>query len=368
MLRFAGSSNVGRSPFLTVNLQLYAQRLRTDARQLLYGHTVFPYVVAYMAPAEVRRLENLFLGATPERVSSGSLLRPFTNRFHRLYFCPECALEDFELYGESYWHRAHNLPATQVCVLHGIELRASDTQVNTLSRLLGVPLPHLQRGRQDLLKPHPASQQLARASTRTLDVGWEHNEQWQQQYRKLALARGYLHANGGVNSEWLASSLRSWYGQRYLNALNAPVRSSPNSWPVLLTRVRSCPEMSPLRHILMEVFLEQHEAATPAPKPSPPGKKPRDLVALDRSYSLAVEQVTKAMNLSGQRTTVRLMLKGMELWHVYRHNSTKLPLTSEQIARFRRTEASERKTSGRSQRERTDPHSTDTPVVPRSSE
>lgn len=369
MLRFAGSSEVGRSPFLPANLQPYAQKLRMDVRQLLYGHTVFPYVVAFMAPDEVRRLEKLFSGAEPQRVSVGSLLRPFSKRFHRLYFCPECAQQDFKLYGESYWHRVHNLPGIQVCVLHETELRASDTEVTTQARLLGAPLPHQQKGRLDRRRPHLASLHLAKASARTLDSNWEHHPQWQQQFRQMALTRGFVHPNAGVASEWLANSLRAWYGESFLSAMGAPVRGSLGSWPVLLTRIASCPEMSPLRHILMDVFLKHHEPVVPHLAPARPGKKPRDLPALDQTLSRLIEQKTKALNLVVKRTTVKEMLVGFRLWQVYRHNSTNLPLTSLQLARFKATEASERKTGGRSQRAmKTDQHSTVTPVAPRSSE
>lgn len=369
MFRLVGSSSFGHSPFLPAVLPLYARKLRMDVRQLLYGHTVFPYVVAYMDPEGVRRLEGQFSGALPYRVSVGSLLRPFSKRFHRLYFCPECAHRDFELYGESYWHRAHNLPAVQVCLLHETELRASDTEVTTQARLLGAPLPHLQKGLLDRRRPHMASLHLAKASARTLESNWGHQSQWQQHFRQMALTRGFVHPNAGVASEWLADSLRDWYGESFLSAMGAPVRGSLGSWPVLLTRIASCPEMSPLRHILMEVFLEHHEAVVPRPAPSRPGKKPRDLSALDQTLSRLIEQKTKALNLVVKRTTVKEMLVGFKLWQVYRHNSRMLPLTAQQLARFRATEASARKTGGRSQRaKKTDSYSADAPVVPTSSQ
>lgn len=352
MFRLAESSSVGRSPFLPAVVPLYAQKLRMDARQLLYGHTVFPYVVAFMDPVAVRRLENQFSGARHVRVSVGSLLRPFSKRFHHLYFCPECAQHDLKLFGESYWHRVHNLPGVQVCVLHEIELRASETEVTTQARLLGAPLPHLQKGLRDRLRPHLASLHIAKVSARTLDSNWGHHSQWLQHFRQMALARGFVHPNGGVASEWLASSLRTWYGESFLSAMGAPVRGSLGGWPVLLTRIASCPEMSPLRHILMEVFLKHNELTSPRPTAARPGKKPRDLPALDQTLSRLVEEKTKALNLVVKRTTVKEMLVGFKLWQAYRHNSIWLPLTAEQLARFRATEASERKVGGRSLRTR----------------
>lgn len=46
--------------FLPTNLPDLAIQTRTDAKTLLWGHTVFPYAVAFMPTAEVHRLEKSF--------------------------------------------------------------------------------------------------------------------------------------------------------------------------------------------------------------------------------------------------------------------------------------------------------------------
>lgn len=347
MYRFSETGNFGCSPFLPLNLRVYEQRLRIEAKPLLYGHTVFPYVVAFMAPREVIRLENQYIGVMSDRRSNGSFLRPFTKRFHRFYFCPECSKQDLEQYGESYWHVMHNLPGVQVCVRHGSELKASDTQVTTLARLLGTQPPHLQSGKFDKLHPHQASLELARASAQTFEPSWEHHADWPMRYRKLALTHGYMHSNDCVSSGWLAHNLRDWYGERLLHEFGAPIINSFRSWPTLLTRVASCPETSPLRYILMKVFLEHHGDAGPPPSSIPPGKKPRNLPSIDGFMAKAVQKKTNTLNLTGRRTTVKELLEELKVWHIYRHNSTNLPLTSEQLRIFRSTEASVRKAGGR---------------------
>ncbi|WP_080428290.1 TniQ family protein [Burkholderia ubonensis] len=40
-------------------------------------------------------------------------------------YCSACLLSDYQIYGEPYWHRAHQLPSIQYCHLHQVELRTA---------------------------------------------------------------------------------------------------------------------------------------------------------------------------------------------------------------------------------------------------
>lgn len=42
-----------------------------------------------------------------------------------LRYCPLCAEEDRETYGETYWHRGHQIPRIRVCHKHGVFLSSS---------------------------------------------------------------------------------------------------------------------------------------------------------------------------------------------------------------------------------------------------
>lgn len=43
-----------------------------------------------------------------------------------LKYCPMCVIEDREQYGETYWHRIHQIRGVQVCTKHGCKLYPSD--------------------------------------------------------------------------------------------------------------------------------------------------------------------------------------------------------------------------------------------------
>lgn len=50
--------------------------------------------------------------------------RPLASQQKRyaLRYCPQCAVEDREQYGETYWRRAHQIPHIDVCPTHGCRL------------------------------------------------------------------------------------------------------------------------------------------------------------------------------------------------------------------------------------------------------
>ena len=51
---------------------------------------------------------------------------------HHLYYCPECAKGDRAAYGETYWHRNHQIDGLHICGKHGCFLQ--ETEVSVISR------------------------------------------------------------------------------------------------------------------------------------------------------------------------------------------------------------------------------------------
>lgn len=86
-------------------------------------HTLYPYwAISY--PIH-RRLEidNVINGGKPttEKNYTG-FSRTLRSRVEYLRYCPLCAAEDIETYGETYWHRQHQLSEMIYCMKHEIRL------------------------------------------------------------------------------------------------------------------------------------------------------------------------------------------------------------------------------------------------------
>lgn len=98
---------------------------RCSMDKVILHHTMFPYYAAFL-PAEKRTAfyGTLKHGNGPQI----DLLKRFGNGRAKRYlrFCLDCAGEDRRRYGETYWHRMHQIPDVTVCPVHGCYLCNSD--------------------------------------------------------------------------------------------------------------------------------------------------------------------------------------------------------------------------------------------------
>jgi hypothetical protein len=327
--------------------------MRAEPHKLLWENTAFPYIVAFMAPADVDRLAKKALGQDAQQGSISSLIQSVTQGLPALRYCPDCMVDDIAEQGESYWHRDHCLPATHVCGLHGTRLHLGDFATSIASRAYGMGLPQHQRGR-----PEPArvsdttAQALARRSRELLCRFDGHVADWQAQYRELALAKGFVMASGEVASAQLTTDLQSTYGEDYLAGLGCPVAEPSRSWPALMVRKRIAVPFAPVKHVLIRTFLESCDVSPKTLAYRPPGKVQRDSSSLDEQLARRVRKAVILTNLRNVQTTVTQLIRETGYWSAFRHDRSKFPQTTAELTAFRATEASERKLGGREAHQR----------------
>ena len=87
---------------------------------------------AYFSTAFTRQLyegmERKIKTGEPDRSLERRIIQK-CRRSHwpeRLRYCPDCAREDMERYGETYWHRMSQLPGVEYCLKHGTPIRDSE--------------------------------------------------------------------------------------------------------------------------------------------------------------------------------------------------------------------------------------------------
>ena len=98
-----------------------------SVRDVIIRHTLFPYYSRF-SPFEKKAamLEQLSRGETIVITS----IRKFTAQSVPRY-CPQCAAEDREIYGEAYWHIEHQIPLMMICPKHGCLLQTADDIIST---------------------------------------------------------------------------------------------------------------------------------------------------------------------------------------------------------------------------------------------
>lgn len=81
---------------------------------LLTSHTLFPLFARFKTPAERELMSQVLRVPGPGfQFIKAKSLKPF-----EFSFCPECAGADTKLFGETYWHREHQIPFVTVCAIH----------------------------------------------------------------------------------------------------------------------------------------------------------------------------------------------------------------------------------------------------------
>lgn len=96
---------------------------------LILQHTMFPQYAKFMT-AEKRKmaLAELKQYSDPHKFLT---ILPRNDKEKRLKYCPLCVAADRKKYGETYWHRIHQLRNMMICPIHKCKLVNSEVDVRS---------------------------------------------------------------------------------------------------------------------------------------------------------------------------------------------------------------------------------------------
>ncbi len=85
------------------------------AETIIQYHTLFPFFEQIMKSEDSGRLRDYML---TNSLNANRVFKKPTTNYKILRFCPLCIEYDIQTFGETYWHREHNLPAVSTCTIH----------------------------------------------------------------------------------------------------------------------------------------------------------------------------------------------------------------------------------------------------------
>lgn len=92
-------------------------------------HTMYPAFIRFLPLQRRKEAEE---GVRSQNGNWKNIMNlPVLKEKRFLRYCPECAREDREKYGETYWHREHQIPRVRVCPLHKTFLENSDIPIGS---------------------------------------------------------------------------------------------------------------------------------------------------------------------------------------------------------------------------------------------
>lgn len=118
----------------------FINRLSSDAfkiitdtmpiEDIITHHTMFPYYVRFL---DLSRRKRAFDALTSMQTNFRYMLAIPKNKSgdeRFLRYCPVCAQNDRELFGETYWHRIHQMIGVRICPIHFYALNNSSVLIS----------------------------------------------------------------------------------------------------------------------------------------------------------------------------------------------------------------------------------------------
>lgn len=180
-----------------------------------------------------------------------------------LRFCPSCVVTDRNKYGETYWHRLHQLSGVLVCPIHCCFLENSFVEWKrgignnfflaeaNLSLKEARYLSHTDANHQQLLNLAENAQWLLLQKKLKID-----NSVIRDRYYNQLLRSGLGYYNGRVKNNELYKAFQSFYSSSLLELLGCSIESTHRSWIFrILEKCKNSILHHPIRHLLMMNFL-----------------------------------------------------------------------------------------------------------------
>lgn len=128
--------------------------------QLILQHTMFPQYARFI-PLDQKKKALYHLCFDFRDIHHLFSVLPRANTDQYMKYCPLCAEEDRQKYGETYWHRTHQLRNMQICHIHYCNLEISTVTVKSEQTYTFCPAEEYITVRSPAMTYNALSQQYA---------------------------------------------------------------------------------------------------------------------------------------------------------------------------------------------------------------
>jgi len=315
-----------------------AEHIRMQPIELLWKHSVFPYVTAFYDPGLFQRVlaSALTTGTTASCVGPVTQSASDQVRFRR--FCGRCALEDERHWGESYWRREHNLPGVLVCLKHRSALRRTKLRTSgagAWSYLLPMEVsgaPVL-RGRPSLVDLEVAERSVALLHRPMHEVG--RDPAW---YRQQLLDRNLISPERQISRRLLIAWARSRLGSR-ISLLGLAKKQQNLEWLALMVRPRETIPFIALKHVIFESLISREGRGDASLNYVPSGPSRRSTLALDRESAARFREIVRSHVRTGTKLRICDAMTQVGCWAQFRHDRARFPRLRDALQEFRLSDA-----------------------------
>ncbi len=269
LLELFGSSKIRPNIDLPCYLKYFVDNLPIGhgytADYFIDHHTLLPFYGAFFPPERLKGIKEQMNSGD----SSGLHYRAGMSRGiptpSWLRYCPNCVEEDRVQFGESYWHRLHQVPGVELCPIHGMMLEQSLLPTRGTENGYGLVSAE-QAIRLAPLRPATSSpfSKFLMAIANEVSYLLEHpftfkdSHLFPQRYRTLLAQQGFMTPKGLIRIGDLLKAFTDYYPQELLHALHCEIKRQDRlcgTWIANLTHINSR-VYHPLYHILVIHLLD----------------------------------------------------------------------------------------------------------------
>lgn len=259
---------------MTSNLEILVNNLPSPTYtidQLIRNNTMYSYFTAFMSEEKSEKVYRYMKGRDGIKIYNILGLSNKVVKLNRyLRFCPNCYKEDIKKYGETYWHRMHQVAGLNYCVNHKCKLINSEVSIRSKNKQEFVNA-HLELEKyniEELMREQVAAPLIDNddINDKACIVGkdilylmenkskhYELNyfrDIYIQRLRDIGLAD-----NREVFQDELLIRFKSHWGENFLDSINCNFDSSKiSNWVTTITR-KHRKGFHPIQHILFIRFL-----------------------------------------------------------------------------------------------------------------
>jgi hypothetical protein len=249
--------NIG---IFTPKIGLVANQLEVDSKnfinQMINKHSLLPYYAPFLKEDRQKVINDFVARHIPKgRTNTGwsSSIRKLHNKYMR--YCHICTTEDRGLFGESYWHRFHQIFGVDVCLRHRVFLQDS----NVLLRNCSVALITSESAIKELFPNRRNFIPDERLFLIAEDIDWilaqkgkiRIRETALTKYRCLCINLGLANWSGHISIEQIIFNILQRHPRELLEMLKCGIDNNQQlAWPTQLFFKSQDYTNNPLHHIL----------------------------------------------------------------------------------------------------------------------
>ena len=259
---------------MTSNLETLVNKLPYPVYtidQLIKNNTMYSYFTSFMSGEKSNKIYECMKGDYGSKIYNYIGIGNKVMRLNRyLRFCPLCYEEDIKKYGETYWHRLHQVAELDYCIDHKCKLINSKVSVRSKNKQEFVNA-HLELEKyniEGLVREQAAAPLINNDDIKDkacivgedilylMENKLKHYELnyfrniYIERLREIGLAD-----NREVFQDELLIRFKSYWGEEFLSSINCDFDSSKiSNWVTTITR-KHRKGFQPIQHILFIRFL-----------------------------------------------------------------------------------------------------------------